>query len=170
MKRFYIADTHFFHKNIIKDCNRPYTSLKEMHNEIILQWNRKVGKNDMVYMLGDIASVSSEEDVRGLISILKMLNGKKILIVGNHDRETIKNFKFRKCFVDIKEYCRVYDEGKKVVLLHFPMECWEGDKRGVIHLHGHVHKDLITKKENRYNVGVDIIGYAPKTLKEIISK
>lgn len=170
MKRFYIADTHFFHKNIIKDCNRPYTSLKEMHNEIILQWNRKVGKNDMVYMLGDIASVSSEEDVKGVISILKMLNGKKILIVGNHDRETIKNFKFRKCFVDIKEYCRVYDEDKKVVLLHFPMECWEGDKKGVIHLHGHVHKDPITKKENRYNVGVDIIGYAPKTLKEIISK
>ena len=89
MKRFYIADTHFFHNSIIKDCDRPFDSLKDMHNEIILQWNRKVGKNDMVYILGDVASVLKEEDIMNVVSILKTLNGKKILIVGNHDRETI---------------------------------------------------------------------------------
>lgn len=169
MKRFYIADIHFFHPRIIDECNRPYKSLKEMHNDIILQWNRKVGKNDMVYILGDVASISKEEDMVDMINILKVLNGKKILIVGNHDRESIKNFKFRKCFVDIKDYCRVYDEGRKVVLLHFPMEFWEGDKKGVIHLHGHTHKDSINKKPNRYNVGVDVMGYVPKTLTEIIN-
>ena len=168
MKRFYIADTHFFHKNIIKKYNRPFKSLNDMHNEIIINWNRKVGRNDMVYILGDVASVLEEENILNVVNILKILNGKKILIIGNHDRELIKNFKFRKCFVDIKEYARVYDSGKKLVLLHFPMECWEGDKKGVIHIHGHVHKEPLSKIENRYNVGVDVIGYEPKSLNEII--
>lgn len=168
MKRFYISDLHLFHKTIIEDCNRPYESLKEMHNDLIINWNRKVGKNDMVYIVGDVATVSNEEELLEVINIFKILNGKKVLIIGNHDRDSIKNFKFRKCFTDIKEYIRIYDCKKKVVIFHCPMEFWEGDKKGVIHLHGHVHNEPITKKANRYNVCVDSIGFEPKTLDEII--
>lgn len=169
MRRFYISDMHLFHKTIISDCGRPYTSLKEMHNDLIIKWNRKVGKNDIVYIVGDVATTSKEDELLEVVNIFKILNGKKILIVGNHDRDSIKNFKFRKSFTDIKEYVRIYDGGKKVVLFHCPMEYWEGDKKGVIHIHGHVHNEPITKKENRYNVSVDVIEFEPKTLEEIIS-
>lgn len=168
MKRFYIADMHFFHEKVIENCGRPYKTLKEMHDDIIVKWNKKVGKNDMVYIIGDVASPSNEDEMTGVIEILKILNGKKILVVGNHDRESIKNFKFRKCFIDIKEYFRIYDGSKKVVMFHCPMESWEGDKKGVIHIHAHTHNEPISKKENRYNAGVDVLGFEPKTLNELI--
>ena len=64
---------------------------------------------------------------------------------------------------------KIYDGGKKVVIFHCPMECWEGDKKGVIHIHGHVHNEPITKRVNRYNVSVDVIDFEPKTLDEIIN-
>ena len=169
MKRFYISDMHLFHKTIISDCDRPYKSLKEMHNDFIIKWNRKVGKNDMVYVVGDVATTSNEEELLEVVNIFKILNGKKILIIGNHDRDSIRNFKFRKCFIDIKEYARIYDGGKKIVIFHCPMEYWEGDKKGVIHIHGHVHNEPITKKDNRYNVSADVIDFEPKTLDEIMS-
>ena len=160
---------HLFHKTIISDCDRPYKSLKEMHNDLIIKWNRKVGKNDIVYIVGDIATISKEEELSEVVNILKMLNGRKVLVVGNHDRDSIKNFKFRKSFSDIKEYARIYDGGKKVVLFHFPMEHWEGDRKGVIHIHGHVHNEPIMQRKNRYNVSVDVIDFEPKTLNELIS-
>lgn len=169
MKRFYIADMHLFHERVIKDAKRPYENVAQMHNDIIVKWNRKVGKNDIVYVVGDVASPTNECDISNVVDILKILNGNKVLIVGNHDRESIKDFKFRKCFIDIREYTRVVDGGVKVVLFHFPMESWEGDKKGVVHLHGHIHNDYIDYKKNRYNVGVDVIDFEPKTLKEIVS-
>lgn len=169
MKKFYISDIHLFHESVIADCNRPYQNIKEMHDDIIVRWNKKVCKNDIVYIIGDVASPSNEEELKGVVDILRMLNGKKVLVIGNHDRESIKNFKFRKCFLDIKEYVRIYDGGKKVVLFHCPMEFWEGDKKGVIHIHGHVHNEPINKKINRYNAGVDVLGFEPKTLNEIVA-
>lgn len=169
MKKFYISDIHLFHKSIIKDCNRPFNSLKEMHNTIIMRWNKKVSKNDMVYIIGDVSTVSSDKELVEVINILKRLNGKKVLVVGNHDREAIKNLKFRKCFIDIRDYMRIYDSGKKIVMFHCPMEFWEGDKKGVIHLHGHVHNEPITKKYNRYNVSADVINFEPNTLAELRS-
>lgn len=167
MKRFYISDIHLFHKSIISDCDRPYSSLQEMHNDIIVNWNKKVGKNDMVYIIGDVATVSSDKELLAVINIINTLNGKKVLVVGNHDRDSIKNFKFRKCFLDIKDYVRIYDKGKKIVLFHFPMECWEGDKKGVIHIHGHVHNEPIPAKKNRYNASADVVNFEPQTLDEL---
>lgn len=169
MKKFYISDMHLFHHDILSTCNRPYKTLKEMHEDIIIKWNKKVSKNDIVYIIGDVASPSNSDDVKNVVNILKMLNGNKVLIVGNHDRESIKNFEFRKCFMEIKEYARKKDGRKKVVMFHCPLECWEGDKKGVVHIHGHIHNEPISKKDNRYNVGVDVLDFEPKTLDELIN-
>ena len=34
-----ISDCHFFHGNIIKYCNRPYSSISEMNEQLIINWN-----------------------------------------------------------------------------------------------------------------------------------
>jgi calcineurin-like phosphoesterase family protein len=49
-KIFFTADQHFGHKNIIKYCNRPFSSVEEMNKVMIDRWNEIVGKEDTVYV------------------------------------------------------------------------------------------------------------------------
>ena len=81
MKFFAIADLHFGHKNIIKYCNRPFENTDEMDRALIKNWNETVSNNDTVLVLGDVGFGSKEY----IGSLIKQLNGKKILIMGNHD-------------------------------------------------------------------------------------
>ena len=45
--RYYISDLHFYHHNLLdKMDNRGFSSVEEMNEYIIEQWNKKVRKND----------------------------------------------------------------------------------------------------------------------------
>lgn len=90
VKKFYISDLHLGHKNILAFDNRPFFNLKEMTETIISNWNSVVGKNDSVYVLGDMFWNNSEIPI-----VLPKLNGTKYLIKGNHDlvnKEMEKHF------------------------------------------------------------------------------
>ena len=54
-KIFFTSDTHFWHVNIIKYCNRPFETIEEMNETIIEKWNSKISKDDIVFNLGDFA-------------------------------------------------------------------------------------------------------------------
>ena len=82
MKKFYIADWHYDHKNIIALDNRPFKDVTEMNNSLIERWNKVVSKEDIVYILGDMFWC----DHKTAMNILDKLNGTKILIRGNHDK------------------------------------------------------------------------------------
>ena len=81
--RFYISDSHFYHENLnAKMDNRGFESVEAMNEHMIAQWNKKVRKNDEVVILGDFSIEKGEKTNE----ILHRLNGKKYLIIGNHDR------------------------------------------------------------------------------------
>ena len=82
-KIFFTADTHFGHENVIQFDKRPFASADEMDEEMIKRWNNKVGKGDLVYVLGDMIWKSITDYAEPLI---KSLNGQIILIKGNHDQ------------------------------------------------------------------------------------
>ena len=171
MSNFYISDTHFGHFNIIKHCNRPFSTVEEMDNALINNWNSVVTDDD-VYILGDF-SYKSEDP----IGYLKRLNGKKHLIVGNHDNKLLKNPICKKYFVEIADMKMVNDNGTQIVLCHYPLVEWNDYYRNVLHFYGHVHNTYHNETtryardmKNAYNVGVDVIGFAPRTLDEIIKK
>lgn len=95
--------------------------------------------------------------------------------MGNHDKTIIKDKKLRKYFVAIKDILMVEDQKTQIVLCHYPMVEWEGYYRNVLHFYGHIHNShnnptnkYIESVHNAYNVGVDILGFFPRTLKEII--
>lgn len=169
MAKYYISDLHFFDNTVITSANRPHKNLKEMHTDITVKWNKKVSKKDTVYILGDVSSTNNFQETKELTKLLKRLNGKKVLIVGNHDRKILSNNNFRSCFIRIEEYLRIFDNKKKVVLFHFPIEDWESKKKGAIHLHGHIHCKSISLIKNRYHVGCDVQKFTPLTLNEILS-
>lgn len=169
---YYIADTHFGHDNIRMLSERPFKSVGEMDKTIIDNWNNKVTDDDDVYILGDF-SYKGENP----IEYLKKLKGKKHLIVGNHDTKLLKDKNCKRYFVEIVDMKMVNDDGTQIVLCHYPLVEWNGYYRNVLHFFGHVHNTFRSETtkyamgmKNAYNVGVDVIGFAPCTLKEIINK
>ena len=70
---FYIADTHFGHKNILKLSGRPFENIEQMNAHIVQNWNDKVKNSDHIYILGDMFF-----KCENIADILKNLKGKKI--------------------------------------------------------------------------------------------
>lgn len=179
-KKFYISDLHFGHANCLNFDNRPFKDVDEMNNELIRRWNSVVANGDLVYILGDMFWMAPPKAT----AILDQLNGQKILVKGNHDRW--HDSKFDKKFVKIDEYIEVDDEGRKVVLCHYPIPCFKNHFYGWIHLYGHVHssfewnmmehqrylmEELYDRQCNMINVGsmMPYIDYTPRTLDEILN-
>lgn len=78
-KVFFTADMHFGHENVISFDKRPFETVEEMDEELIRRWNAKVGKDDLVYVLGDMIWKTRNGDAEALI---RSLNGQIILIKG----------------------------------------------------------------------------------------
>ncbi len=122
MAIWFTSDHHFFHNNIIKLCDRPFKNLDEMHEALIRNWNAKVKHNEIVYLLGDFLFGGMSR----LRRIAPRLNGKIILVKGNHDKNPACNY--IECgFHDVVENVRMHltaqgMDGKKIMiyLSHFP--------------------------------------------------
>lgn len=141
--RYYIADCHFYHAqlNTMMD-KRGFSTVEEMNEYMIKQWNSKVKKKDEVVILGDLSLGTAEETNE----LLQRLNGRLYMIMGNHDR-FLKNKAYDTSrFVWIKPYEELHDKKRKVILCHYPIMCYNGqykcDKDGnptAYMLYGHVH-------------------------------
>lgn len=170
MAILFTGDTHFGHKNILKFCPNSrgqWEDVGEMGWNLIDLWNRSVSESDTVYHLGDFGLGLNPQT---LASILRSLNGKKILIQGNHDRKALKNQRFRDAWSEVHEYLDLRVDKLRFILMHYPIESWNGMRRGAIHLHGHSHGGLRHLLPNRLDVGVDgILGPSPVRLEDVVS-
>ncbi|MBQ7646154.1 MAG: hypothetical protein IJS94_02685 [Clostridia bacterium] len=73
---YFIADTHFGHKNVLQLCDRPFETIEQMNETFIENWNRRVTGNDTVYIIGDMFFRCSDPE-----AILKRLHGKKVFLM-----------------------------------------------------------------------------------------
>ena len=179
MKKFYIADWHYDHKNIIALDNRPFKSVEEMNEELIKRWNKAVSKEDMVYILGDMFWC----DHKAAMDVIDKLNGTKVLIRGNHDKRV---YELEKKFTVVVDYAEIRDGDRHIVLSHYPIPCFKNHYYGWYHLYGHVHssfeynmmehdkylmEELYGKPCKMYNVGamMPYMDYTPKTLDQILT-
>lgn len=83
---YFTSDLHFYHENVIKHENRPFSYVEEMNQTLINNWNKKVGVSDEVYILGDVTMKGATYAKE----ILEQLNGYKYLIKGMIDLQTKK--------------------------------------------------------------------------------
>jgi len=176
-RKFYTSDLHLGHQKVLLLDGRPFKDTQEMNIEILKRWNLKVNKEDTVYILGDVIWENNEDN----INTLKGLNGHKHLIKGNHDR---LNREIMSCFESVSDYKEIKDEGRNIVLSHYPMPVFKNHYyKNNYMLYGHVHATvewMVVNKlklimENNgfpcemYNVGCMIWNYEPVTLDEILS-
>lgn len=172
----YISDTHFGHKNVIRFDHRPFSCVEEMDEVMIKLWNRRVQPDDDVWFLGDLCHRSG----RTPDAYLKRLNGKKHLIIGNHDTWAYgdNGKKIRDYFESIDQIARVNDtykgENITAVLCHYPILEWWHKHHGVWHIYGHIHTDtgetyqIISQFDHALNAGAAINNYTPASLRELV--
>jgi len=147
---WFISDTHFGHKNIIKYCKRPFVSVIEMENRLKMNWNNLIKKDDVVYHLGDFGLAPKSV----LTKICSELNGHKILVRGNHDKSEKSMFDIG--FDEVYKYMEIERDRKKIFIGHKPMVSYYHD----MVLCGHVH-DLFQINGNIVNMSVDVWNYKP---------
>jgi calcineurin-like phosphoesterase family protein len=159
MKTYLTADLHFGHKNIMTFC--PVTrarfkgDVEYMTEAMITEWNEIVEPIDTVYILGDVAFMSGYNAAL----VMMRLNGRKILIEGNHDRKTLMDVNFRKQFAEVHKYLDINYDGHKIVMFHYPIAEFDQMHRGAIHFHGHLHGGVSGLEEFRVlDVGMDSTG------------
>lgn len=137
-KPFFTSDLHFFHKNVIEYCDRPWT-FEEQTEQLINRWNSKVGKHDIVYHLGDF-TFAGRKQASKVAWILQRLNGHKYFIRGNHDSDSLwSQQEVSDQVVWLKDYRETSIDGQKIILCHYPLASWNGMHRGSWMLHGHCH-------------------------------
>lgn len=188
---YFTSDLHLGHANIIALCNRPFSSVEEMDDVLIANWNRRVTDRDTVYIMGDLCFRTADP-----IPYLERLRGKKHLILGNHDHNWLRlvpdpSRYFVNCipcggcaaqgaacltcekkptlpWMDV-----VCTTQGKVTLSHFPLM----DHVGKYLIHGHVHNRtnepysaLLAAMPTALNAGVDVNDFRPVTLHELIER
>jgi len=184
--KYYISDLHIGHNNVINFDNRPFANTDEMFNTLLSNWNGVVGSKDTVYILGDFIWGKENE----WYDIVKQFNGEKVLVRGNHDPRQFSH-KTRSQFQSVVDYLETKDEGRKVILCHYPILSFSGDYRNNTYmLYGHVHntrelaytlqfRNIIRQKYTGISgeplgqllhVGCmeEYMDYTPRTLDEII--
>ena len=159
MNTWFTADTHFGHANIIKYCKRPFSDSVEMDKAIIANWNNVVGKNDLVYHLGDFCFGNFE-------FYFRQLNGLIVFVKGNHDREAWKNR--NRFYAHSDSYREVEVQGQEITLCHYAMRVWNKSHYGAWNLYGHSHGSLPDDPNARaIDVGVDCHSFTPISFEQV---
>ena len=167
--KYYTADLHIGHGNIIRFCNRPFLTVDQMNKKLIENWNSVVTDKDDVYIIGDMFYRLIEE----LSVYLRKLKGRKHLIMGNHDK-WIKKAGNKEYFETVTDYLDINDDGMRVVLFHYPILEWNAINRGSYHVYGHIHNhrgntfEVLKNMDKALNAGVYINGFIPVNIQQLI--
>lgn len=165
------SDTHFNHLNILKyePQSRPFETIEEMNEEIIKRWNDKIHPDDTVIHCGDFFMGPLDK----IEEILSRLNGKIILVRGNHDSPNRLKL-FEENGIEIRDIYYLSYKGRFFIFCHFPIDSEEfkmmvrKDNSEVILCYGHIHSNAQSGLvDGTYHVGLDTNNLTPVNLDDI---
>jgi calcineurin-like phosphoesterase family protein len=158
-----ISDTHFDHANIIRYCGRPFDSVEIMNRTMLDNWNNTVAPDDLVYFLGDMTFGRNHRETGYWLS---RLNGRIVFVRGSHDRRKeiggdniLKVVNIGIIQVEDISFLLIHDAFNPAV------NGWDG---WIIHGHNHNNRPFLDG--NRINISVEVIGYKPISLHDILDK
>lgn len=163
MAEFVTADLHFGDKRMLGGpfVRRPFESTAEMNNVLTKRWNAVVGTTDTVFVLGDMFGEKTWESRRA--GIFRRLNGRKVLIKGNHD----DHLTIKLPWVNVCDTLVIDREGVMFSMSHRP-PARKLLPDAVVHLHGHLHSKEASMPI--YDVGVDAHDFRPIPMDELVAK
>lgn len=171
---WFVSDTHYGHNNILKFTTddgaplRVFDSVEHMDETMVENHNRVVKPDDIVYHCGDVYFGDGWQS-------LKRLNGRKRLILGNHDMA--KSPHILDNFQKIQMW-RMFPEFG-IVVTHVPIHAGSFEMKRLVNVHGHTHRYWVQTKDERgeqvndpryFNACVENHNYAPIHLEEIIAR
>lgn len=171
MSTFLTADTHFGHPLMLemKGRPRPFSSVWEMDEVMIATWNKTVHPKDTVWHLGDF---SMKHDQRRVSEIFHALNGRKHLVLGNHDLDKkggILPALSRLGWESISHFAEIKHDGHRIMLSHYAPYVWNQAHRGAFCAFGHSHGAVIGMP-GTIDVGVDNQGLKPISAEEFVQQ
>jgi calcineurin-like phosphoesterase family protein len=175
MVNFFYSDPHFGHAAVLGYCSRPFADVHEMDARLIERYNASVCPSDTVLWLGDcfFHNVDVSADIMG------QLNGRKLLVLGNHDRSAAAMARLG--FDVVADQLTLCIAGKKAIASHYPYAGTVSPEdaapnadvgnRPVRHkdqilLQGHTHS-ATRYHQGMVHVGVDAWDYRPVALNEV---
>ena len=184
MSRVWItSDLHIVHNREFVYKDRGFENINEHDEALVNNWNELVAEDDIVYILGDVMLKSNLQDADFSygISILKKLNGRLIIIRGNHDSlDKIERYKACENVIRAGD-AAIYLDYPEVGSYHFYLSHYptlvshkklKQMKSSLINLYGHTHQ-----KERFYNdhpymycVCMDAHDMSPVLLDDIIEE
>lgn len=140
--KYYISDPHFYHRYCEDMDHRGFSTLFEMHEYMISQWNKRVTDDDDVFVIGDFSFGNGRETW----NVLSRLKGRITLVEGNHDGFYLDDREFTDTFENVAVYYEIRDGSREVILCHYPMPFYNHqyrlDRQGnpeTYMLYGHIH-------------------------------
>lgn len=133
---FIISDTHFLHEKMLIKYDKTrmarFSNITAIDNFMHDEWNRAITNDDLVIHLGDVAFGSFEQ----CVASMRGLNGRKILVRGNHDRGNTPMMQMG--FFAVFEQVVIKVDGVNILCRHRP---WIGPLPDGIYgvFHGHIH-------------------------------
>ena len=169
-----MADPHFGHSGVCRFLRadgtklRPWDDSHKMTEDMILWYNEMVHPEDRVYILGDVAM-----NRKGLDASVPRLNGRKVLVKGNHDMDKLSYYS--QYFDDV----RAYVVKKGFIMSHIPIHPGSMG-RWSVNIHGHLHANKVmaleshpdlTYEDKRYFcASVEHTNFRPILLDDILKK
>lgn len=168
---YFTSDNHFFHRNIIEYCNRPFDDVETMNATMVERWNDTVRPHDIIYHIGDVIF---NKDREAVIKFLRKLHGQKHVVWGNHDRSLRKEI-IQAGWHDCGELHSLNippdannGEGQHIILCHYAMRVWDKSHYGSWQLYGHSHGSLPDDPNTRScDVGVDNWNFTPVSMEQL---
>ena len=159
---FVTSDWHLNHGNIIEYEKRPFKTVAEMNHAILKNWRETVGRHDTVFFLGDAFFHTPKEEAQMVVTSLP---GKKVIVLGNHDRGKSTQWWRDVGFAEVYSYPIVYK--KFFILSHEPL--YVGPGMPYVNVHGHTHGES-SDNPQKVNVCVEVTEYRPVSLDEIVAR
>ena len=166
------SDLHFNHLNILnyeKESRGIFSSIEEMNETLIHNWNAVVSPSDQVYVCGDFFMGTLES----IEPILSRLNGHITLVRGNHDTPRRIEL-YQKFNIEVKDIEYLSYKGRFFILCHFPIASKEfidmvrKDNSEVVLLYGHIHHNAPKGYvDGTYHIGIDTNDLTPISLEQI---